>query len=168
MPNDNGVLALPLCRVTLQAAVTDANVHTFGNKPLVWVDGRAQFAEVAVLRLFEEEGWNARWVETYGTGRTPAYWREWNPQGPTAQKNEPIAELWVNERLQRIAAINGSLRGGGPSYSGCWDVLAWKGEELVFAECKRSNKDRLRHTQLRWAEAAMQCDDVGLVVVEWQ
>ena len=164
VPNGNGVLALPLCRVTLQAAVTDANVHTFGNKPLVWVDGRAQFAEVAVLRLFEEEGWQGRWVETYSYRKHPRLWREWNAAGPSAQAHVPIEEGWVNERLHAIAAVNGN------SFSGCWDVVAWRNERLVFAESKKSGKDKLRNTQLHWVESARRCG-VGtedLLVVEWE
>lgn len=45
-----------------------------------------------------------------------------------AQEHVPIEEAWVNERLHAIAAANGN------TYSGCWDVVVWNGDRLVFAE----------------------------------
>lgn len=140
-------------------------MHTFGNKPLLQVDGRAQFAEVAILRLFEEAGWQGRWVETYAKpNMRPGFWRTWDPGGPNAQVHVPIPEAWVNDRLERIAVANGN------SFSGCWDVVAWKDDRLVFAESKRAKQDALRSTQMRWRDAALQsgCNENDLVVVEWQ
>ncbi len=156
---------IPLASVRFTAyADNEHTADTFGGKALIEVDGRPQFAEVAILRLFEADGWQGRWVETYGKpAMRPGLWREWHPDGPAAQVHVPIEETWVNERLHTIAAANGN------TYSGCWDVVVWKGDRLVFAESKRKGKDRIRGTQVRWMEAAMRCgcpvDD--FVVVEW-
>jgi hypothetical protein len=141
----------------------DGSVHTFGGKDLLLVDGRPQFAEVAILRLFEAAGWEGRWVETYPYRKNPRFWRAWNPEGPQAQAHVPIAEPWVRERLQAIAAANGGY------FSGCWDVVAWKDGRLVFAESKRAKRDRLRGTQLRWLGAAIRCGlcTEDFLVVEW-
>jgi len=50
------------------------SVDTFGGKALLEVDGPAQFAEAAILRLFQAEGWQGRWLETYGLGKLrPGY-----------------------------------------------------------------------------------------------
>lgn len=138
-------------------------MHRFGNKDLVLVDGRPQFAEVAILRLFEADGWHGRWVETYPYRKNPRFWREWSGAGPMAQRHVPIATPWVDAWLREIAAAN-----GGP-FSGCWDVAAWKGDRLVFAESKKRRKDRLRGTQLRWLEAALRCglQVEDFLVVEW-
>lgn len=158
-------ITLSRCRVTFRPAEDPTGVHTFGNKALVLVDGRAQFAEVAILRLFEEAGWQGRWVETYAKPRLrPAYWREWHPTGPAAQVHAPIEAEWVNERLRCIAEANGNRFGG------CWDVVAWKNERMVFAESKRAKRDALRATQLRWRDAALRtgCAENDFVVVEWQ
>lgn len=139
-------------------------MHSFGGKDLLLVDGRPQFAEVAILRLFEEAGWQGRWVETYGKpALAPALWRAWHPYGPRAQTHVPIEEAWVNERLRAIVAANGN------SYSGCWDVVAWKEDRLVFAESKKAKKDRMRSTQWRWMVAAMECGCAleDFLIVEW-
>lgn len=144
--------------------IGEHDVHTWGNKPLLLVDGKPQFAEVAITRVFEEAGWQARWVETYGhPALAPAMWRSWDPQGPRAQTHAPIADEWLNEKLLAIASVNGG------SFSGCSDVVAWTTDRLVFAEAKRHKKDRVRASQLRWMEAALRCDvrAEDLLVVEW-
>ena len=159
---------LPCCRLSFPAAPATAGVHRYGNKPLVLVDGRPQFAEFAILRLFEAAGWEGRWVITWQHGRNPRLWRSWDPAGPKAQVHEPIAAPWVNARLRAIAAANGG------TYGGCWDVVAWTrdaagGHRLVFAESKRKGSDRIRPTQLRWHQAALACGCAAedFVVVEW-
>ena len=37
---------------------------------------------------------------------------------------------------------------------GCFDVYAWRGEQVLFCEAKRQGKDRIRSSQRRWIEAA--------------
>jgi hypothetical protein len=159
----SGCVAIPMCHPRFTAYSLPTDIHTFGGKALVEVDGKPQFAELAILRAFERDGWQGRWVETYGHMHNAALWREWSAGGPGAQEHVSIAEPWVNERLQAIVAANGG------SYSGCWDVVAWKEDRLVFAEAKLSKKDRIRGTQLRWLEAALKCgcSVEDFLVVEW-
>lgn len=158
-------LYLPVVRPSFPLWSGDRNnIHTFGGKDLLLVDGTAQFAEVAILRAFQAAGWQGRWLETYGNGKlTPGLWNAWHPDGPRAQVNVPIEEAWVNERMKAIAVANGN------SFSGCWDVVAWKGERLVFAESKKQKKDKMRGTQGRLLEAALRCgiDVKDFLVVEW-
>ena len=164
----SGAIEVPVCRPTFRPW-RGAPAHTFGGKDLLEVDGRPQFAEVAILRLFEQAGWQGRWVETYGHGKlTPGLWRDWHPDGPRAQTHHPIEAAWVRERLHAIAMVNGN------SYSGCWDVVAWSldasgTDRLVFAESKKAKHDRMRSTQVRWLEAAMECGMKAedFLVVEW-
>ncbi|MBL0035362.1 MAG: hypothetical protein IPP26_06230 [Flavobacteriales bacterium] len=65
--------------------------------------------------------------------------------------------------LHAIAEANGN------SFRGCWDVVAWKDDRLVFAESKKQKKDRMRDTQVQWMEAALRCEAVveDFLVVEW-
>ncbi|MEO8067587.1 MAG: hypothetical protein ABI599_07845 [Flavobacteriales bacterium] len=161
---DGRDLKITIGRPLFSAHTDPLGTHTFGGKELLHVDDRPQFAEVAILRAFENDGWQGRWVETYGNGKmTPGLWRDWHAEGPGMQTNHPITDAWVRDRLHAIAMANGN------TYSGCWDVVAWKGERLVFAESKKAKKDRMRGTQLRWLEAAMRCgmkaDD--FLLVEW-
>ncbi len=163
LPTTSGAVEVPVCRPTFQPW-HGAPVHTSGGKDLLAVDGRPQFAEVAILRLFEQAGWQGRWVETYGKGKmTPGLWRDWHPDGPRAQVHHPIEAAWVRERMHTIAVANGS------TFSGCWDVVAWTDDRLVFAESKKAKHDRLRGTQVRWLEAAMECGMKAedFLVVEW-
>ena len=165
LPLSEGLVHVPLCRPRFAAYAGDEQADTFGGKDLLLVDGKPQFAEVAILRAFQAAGWQGRWLETYGNAKmNPGLWNAWHPDGPRAQEHLPITDAWVNERLQAIAAENGN------SFSGCWDVVAWKNERLVFAESKKRKKDRMRDTQLRCLEAALRCvcsvEDV--LVVEWE
>lgn len=158
-----GTIAVPICRPRFAAYTGFEHASTFGGKGLIAVDGRPQFAEVAILRHFEEAGWDGRWVETYPHRKNPRLWTEWNAAGLNAQTHVPIDAGWVNAKLQAIAAANGGY------FSGCWDVVAWKGNRLVFAESKKAKRDRLRETQLRWVEAALRCGCAveDFLVVEW-
>lgn len=70
---------------------------------------------------------------------------------------------------RQLTTLAGIAETNGNSYKGCWDVLVWNGERTVFYELKRSKKDRIKATQLRWLRAAL---EVGLaledfVIVEW-
>jgi hypothetical protein len=65
--------------------------------------------------------------------------------------------------LENIATQNGN------SYSGCWDVLAWKADKVLFAESKRVKKDSIRSTQTKWLESALKCglSEKNFLVVQW-
>lgn len=65
--------------------------------------------------------------------------------------------------LREIAALNGG------NFSGCWDVLAWKGDRIIFAESKRSKRDKINKNQIRWLKVSL-CYGLkpeNFLVVEW-
>jgi len=136
----------------------------FGGKPVLKHAGTPCFAELLIQRLFVAAGWSARWVETYGApAMKPRFLTNWDSKGLRAQINVPIADPTVRNLLESVAHTNGG------TYSGCWDVVAWTGERIFFAEAKRKAHDHLRSTQHRWVAAAMK---VGIpaesfVIVEW-
>jgi len=76
----------------------------------------------------------------------------------TAYAKRPENVLSVAARAyvipERIAVENGreKRREKKASYGGCWDVLAWKGQDYMFIESKRVRKDRMRIPQFRWFE----------------
>jgi len=138
--------------------------NTFGGKAVLDVSGSPAFAELAIAELFRRAGFSARWAETYGRGsRLPKFMLSWNDTSYGEQDDCPIGECWVMDALRRIAELNGG------SYSGCWDVIAWKGDRLVFAESKRSKKDRIRDSQRHWLEAGLKSGLApgNFLVVEW-
>ena len=159
-----GLVDVPLTRPSFPAYTGTLQGDRFGNKDLLHVDDKPQFAEVAILRAFEADGWQGRWVEPYQrAAMDPSILHAWNGGAFKTQEQVPIAELWVKERLHAIASQNRN------SYAGCWDVVAWKDERLIFVEAKLSKKDRMRPTQLRWLEAALKCGCAveDFLVVEW-
>ncbi len=124
--------------------------HTFGNKPLVDFAGRPVFAELCLYELFRLSGWDARWVETYGAPATGPYlFTGWLDAPLKQQQYQPHTAAWVAELLASIAVHNNGR------YGGCWDVVGWHGETVVFAELKRFRKDRVQATQLAWSEAGL-------------
>ena len=137
--------------------------HTFGNKPLIDVNGKPVFAELAIMHLFIRLGWQSRWIETYGKNKQkPIFLNNWKDELFKNQIPALIKNDSVMSRLKKIAALNGS-------YSGCWDVIGWRNDKIIFAESKRSKKDRIRETQLNWLNAGLRSGLTpnNFLFVEW-
>lgn len=162
--SDGRVIAVPKTTPLFSAWAGDVPFDTFGGKAVLSHAGEPCFAEVVILRLFLEAGWSGRWVETYGAANMgPRMLSTWQPGSLKQQVLSPIADNIIQQRLDSIACANRS------TYSGCWDVVAWQGDELVFVESKRKKHDRFRPTQVRWLEAAL-ASGLGphsFLVVEW-
>ncbi len=127
-------------------------INTFGGKQILNFRGKPVFAELAILRTLRRKGWDGVWVYGYrGKFRT-------------GMLDKPACDLpEAQEKLYSRIKASAGLRGG------CWDVFAWRGKEFLFAEAKRTKRDRIRQSQRRWLEAAL---EVGLpltsfLVVEW-
>lgn len=157
LPRAWPLFARPKSRTTMRDA--------FGNKPLVNVGGRSMFAELAIVATAVRDGWDARWVCTYGRPKmSPLLLTRWKSSSSRVeQTHEPIKNTRISSVLDEIAERNGK-------YGGCWDVVAWKGDRLLFLESKLHKHDRIQTTQLRWLMSAL---EIGLslddfVVVEWQ
>ncbi|MDO7887106.1 hypothetical protein [Hymenobacter cheonanensis] len=141
---------------------------SFGGKPVIDFAGRPMFAELAVYELFRLSGWEARWIETYGAPtQSPKHYVDWHPSLPKelrkTQLHQAIADEEMLTVLQKAAAANGG------SFAGCWDVLGWQGDKLIFAECKRHRKDKLQATQPRWLQAGLAAglQPENFLLVEW-
>ncbi len=124
----------------------------YGNKPILDVDGEPMFAELAILRHFQKDGWDGVWVDTFSR----KYRTSWGEEGVVKLSGDGLRLLKTIH--QRVG-----------SASGCFDVFCWKGDHVLFAESKRRSKDRIRDTQRSWLEAALR---VGLepdsfLIVEW-
>jgi hypothetical protein len=140
-------------------------VDDFGRKSgaLVELDGEHLFAELAVLRLLEKEGWAGRWVNTYSAGgEVWKYLTEWRDVSRDEQRNRPIEEPEPRQLLARIAALNKPAR-----YKGCWDTVAWRGDDFVFLQCKRTapkDSDLASKAQEDWLRSALYLGDRRLSV----
>jgi hypothetical protein len=156
---------IPKVELALRPWAGPPILNSLGGKPLVDFGGRPFFAELCVYELARLSGWDARWVETYGApALRPNCFISWANAPLNEQKHEPIVDPIVTELLQRMAAANGN------TYAGCWDVVAWDEEQVLFMELKRRKQDRVRATQLSWLETGLR---IGLrveqfLIVEWK
>jgi hypothetical protein len=148
-------------------------VDDFGKKSSAMIDlnGEHLFAELAVLRLLEKDGWEGRWVNTYGgKGEVWKYLTRWDDVPRAEQKTRPIQADEPRQLLARLAGFNKPRR-----YKGCWDVFAWRGDAIAFVECKRTtpkSTDVVSKEKEEWVRSALFLGDPRLTVdsfcfVQW-
>ena len=100
----------------------------------------------------EADGWTAAWVNRPGI-----FLSTWEPRLP--------AMLSPNAK-----ELHDRIRNEGSNKAGCWDVFAWRGEECLFAELKRSgSSDRIRESQLLWRQSALRIGvpAEAFALIEW-
>jgi hypothetical protein len=126
---------------------------TYGGKVVLDFDGKPVFAELAILRIMQADGWNGVWVDTYSRKYRVAYWGD--STGVVLPRDQ-------EEFLETIHAQAGTR-------NGCWDVFCWKDGDRLLAESKHSGKDRIRKTQIKWLAAALdlRVSLSSFLVVEW-
>lgn len=124
---------------------------TYGSKAVLDLAGEPVFAEIAILRLLQSDGWQGVWIDTY------------------RHKYRISIDRFIELPQERQDFLETIYARAG-SESGSFDVFAWREDAVLFAESKRFKRDQIRDTQLRWLQAAL---EVGLVlgvflIVEWQ
>lgn len=113
---------------------------TYTDKPLVSLEGEALFGELAVARCLVQDGWSAVWADTFHGQK---FWTA------LPHLSEPVSlPAEVRALYDRIARIKGSA-------SGCFDVIAWTEDRIVFLEYKGPN-DRPNKNEPFWIDAALQ------------
>jgi len=122
----------------------------YNGKQVLDYGGTPMFAELVILRHFENTGWQGVWVDSFKN----SFLTKWieSIELPNVQR-----KLWQNIQRQK------------GSRGGCFDIFCWKRDAVLFIESKRCGKDRIRPSQTRWLEAAL---TIGLPiksfhVVEW-
>lgn len=144
----------------------------FGKKAagMVELDGEHLFAELAVLRLLEREGWSGRWVNTVGAkGEVWKYLTRWDDVPRAEQRNRVI------EDEDPRVVLAGVARRAKKRYAGCWDVFAWRGDDFAFFQTKRgapAAKAELGAAQAEWLHTALLFGDpritlASFAVVHW-
>ncbi len=155
---------IPVAHHAFKQWVGEPIANTFGNKGLIDYEGVPMFAELAIQRTAVKAGWGARWVETYAMkGKIPYYFTQWGDSSLALQAQEPIDDQTQVNLLASIAHNNNN------SYSGCWDILIWKGGHTIFVESKRNKKDKFRITQDRWLQAGVRTGLTAdnFLIVQW-
>jgi hypothetical protein len=137
---------------------------TFGGKGLIDYEGIPMFAELVIMKTAIANGWQARWIEAYAMkGGKPYHFSAWGDGSIKTQIQDPIQDQSPLESLELIASQNSS------SFYGCWDVIIWSGERVIYIEAKRIKQDRMRITQDRWLESGLKAglDQSNFVIAWW-
>ena len=129
----------------------------YGNKPILNYRNEACFAELVILRILLEHGWDGVWVETYGGTHylrsMPQAWSLKSEHVSIPQDKEDfLKKIWTTAKT-----------------TACFDVFVWKGNRFVLLEAKRVGKDKLTSAQVKFIEGALACGVPvdSLVIVEW-
>jgi hypothetical protein len=148
------VVGVPKCAVSFKAWRGMPLESTYGGKQVIDIDGRPFFAELATLRMLEKDGWAGVWVDSYRKA---------------LRKEMPPSQVQYSALAQTAAEIfnifsEQMIKGGG-----CWDVLTWRGREVLFVECKRIKKDSMQESQISWLEKCLQLGlkPENFLIVEW-
>jgi hypothetical protein len=101
------------------------NLDSYGDKTILDYENEPVFAELAILRVLQSEGWEGVGVDSFwlrfcvGIGKYPAL--------------PPEREALLRKIYAAAGKSGGSL-----------DVYAWKGDHVLFAESKPRSHDRIR------------------------
>lgn len=120
--------------------------RTYTSKPLVQLDGEPLFGELAIVRCLQKDGWDGVWVDAFhDRGRHKLFWQG-VPHTTEPYDLSGAPHAW--QMYRRIVELNGGRA------AGFFDVLAWRGGELLFAEYKGKG-DRENRNERAWIEAAL-------------
>jgi len=130
----------------------------YGKKPILNYGKEACFAELVILRILLDHGWDGVWVETYGgTHYLRSMPQAWNLQSEhisiPQDKEDLLQRIWKTAKT-----------------TACFDVLAWHDDKLIFFEAKRKGEDKLTPAQVRFIEGSLACgvSPESLLIVEWE
>jgi len=137
---------------------------------MIDLDGEHVFAELAILRLLERDGWEGRWIHATGSGEISRYISEWRDVPRAEQKSRPIQHDGARALLYAIADRSGNR------YGGCWSLFAWRGDSYAFFETKRQgpkDKEKLKPAQEAWVRAALSLKQQAMAardfaLVQWE
>jgi hypothetical protein len=131
------------------------NFDTYNRKPLLELDKEPLFAELLFLRLLEKEGYKGVWVDTYRN----KFWQR------LPHFSFPVI---IDKKIEDIYNRIYNLKGG--KKSGCFDVIAYRENEFIFAELKRKKKDEIQESQIEWLNTAMKIENNNFkfLLVEWE
>jgi len=154
---DGTVATLPVCHPIFTLWNGEPVSFDYGKKPILDYKGEACFAELVILRILIENGWDGVWVETYGGTHylrsMPDSWTVRSGHVTIPEDKEAILKkIWESAKT-----------------SACFDVFAWKGEEILLCEAKRTGKDKLTDAQVRFIKGALESGVApeSLLIVEW-
>jgi hypothetical protein len=109
---------------------------TIPNKAALDFEGVPTYPEFVLLRLLERDGWEGAWRKNWaGT----AFWGDIGLVVEPSPRAQSIFEQ-IDERA---------------GFAGAWDILAWRGSEVLFLTSKPTGNDRIGAYQARWLDTAL-------------
>ncbi len=123
--------------------------------PQVMLEGHPTLPELAVLALFQKQGWRGAWADTHH--------RKFFTAMPHRSKGVTL-DPHVSRALNRI----GLERPTGAS--GCWDLVLWHDKLLLFALVRPADTaSAIKKPRLEWLEASLMNGLLlrQFIVVEW-
>lgn len=166
LPTKHHEVAVAVCQGSLSRWSGPTPVAPFQHwNKRYWAthDGRPAFAETAIRTMLSAAGFNARWVTP--TSRGFALHLE-----PVVGAVEPFESretaflLAVRDEVMRRAEGLSAAGDESKWRAGCWDVVGFRGDEVVFVEAKQraaSWSDAIRPSQRLWLEVAL---DMGVLL----
>lgn len=148
---------LPVCHPTFSKWSGELPNFDYGKKPIVDYKEKGIFAELVILGLLNESGWDGVWVETYGG-------IHFLKDMPTSWKLSPHH---ISIPPDKEALLQNIWKTG--KTTACFDVFVWRDNEILFCEGKHKNKDKLTNAQTKFIEGALVCgvSMQSLMIVEW-
>ncbi|MGC2238769.1 MAG: hypothetical protein WA584_21620 [Pyrinomonadaceae bacterium] len=150
--SSNKRIEIPKANIHFEKWFDEKIEDTYGGKTIINFNDEAVFAELAILRIFENNGWSGVWVDTF----RKKYRTDWiNKNGVELSSDR---QIFLNKIYKNL-----------DSKIGCWDVFCWKEKRVIFVESKRQSKDKIRETQIRFLESALNCglSKESFLIVEW-
>jgi hypothetical protein len=156
LPNGRTV-SLPVCTPVFSTWKGHPLKFDYGNKPILNYKGNAYFAELVILNIFIDNGWDGVWVGTYGG-------INFLKSMPQSWGLKPLSVPIPNDKEELLKKIQ---KAGGTK--SCFDVFAWHGDKILFCESKHAKKDRINKPQLKFVQGALACgiSPESLMLVEW-
>lgn len=151
------IVAFPKATPTF-ALWRGARLESYGRKTILTFNGRPAFAELAILWTLQNEGWQGVWVDSFRRIFRTGYWDSSSNGAP--QKSLPEKPSTLSDEVWNLAKAR----------SGVWDVFCWQDDRVLYCESKKAGRDRIRASQLLFAESAL---NIGLpldsfLFVEWK
>jgi hypothetical protein len=110
---------------------------SFGNKPVLDCNNAPLFAELAILRLLQASGWQGVWIDTF--------------RRRFLQALPPDSCVLPKDAQSLLDRVNQGRKWP----PGCFDVFAWKDDQLLFVEAKWKGHDSFRDNGKAWLESAL-------------
>ena len=145
---------VPLCKPVFPIW-KGTGVNTYGGKAILNFYGEPLYAELVILRIFQANGWNGVWVDTYRRKYRTGL----------ADDEDAVVPCKVLARERPFLRYPRGFE----KFSGCWDVVAWKGRRVVFCESKKAGQDTILANQLTWLECRLSegAKVEDFLLVEW-